>query len=210
MQTSKIALYEVFGYILPGAITSLAIHIFFCILDNSILHIPQSTLAFSFFILTSYFFGHVNQAIANIFPKKWQGSIFNYYENQFDITKRIHNIDDSLPNEKAIKIMLNIVSINKCNTSNIDTFIEREGFYRGSTVGFSFLTVILIASLFTADLQFIFPDNVVLLKLPQKIASIFICGFITFLFVNRYRRFLNYKIGAVLDALRDSKSSLNP
>lgn len=202
MQTAKVALYEIFGYILPGTVTLLSIQVVFCILNNGFLYIPESVHGSVLLIFVAYFLGHVNQAIGNLFYNIFQDPIIKGHESGIELAKKALNIDTSVPNEKALKVMLNIAATDTCKKNNIETFIEREGFYRGSTVGFIILFITMLVSLLLMDLQFNAKDYIVIIKKEQKIFLIILSGIVSVLFFKRYQRFLHYKIRAVLDAMR--------
>lgn len=202
MDKIKISLYEIFGYALPGTISLIALQILFCILNDCSTFFPESIQNYFILIIVAYFLGHANQSIGNLFHDYLQQPIINKYNSEI---RRVclKLTEKSLPGKKALKMLHNLAIKKNFTIVHIDTFIEREAFYRGSTIGFLLLTLILCLSLFCNDLNFIFQEFVIIINLKQKLALIVLSVIFTILFYKRYIRYLNYKISSILDLFLD-------
>jgi hypothetical protein len=201
MNTAKLALYEFFGYLLPGVITLISIIIIFCILNNGQICIPGSLIFYAMFILISYFLGHVNQSIGNLIPKKWQNSIFLQHNDEIEKAKRVSKMNKSLSNEILIPKLLSITSTDILSKNYIETYIEKEAFYRGSVVGFAILCIVLIVSLFLKDLQFHINEYIIQLNFQSKLFLVLLDTLIIVLFWKRHKRYFKYKVLAILNSI---------
>ena len=80
METTKMTLYEIFGYILPGFISLIAVVVIFTWLNDGRSYLPESTQIITIGIIGSYFLGHANQAIGNLFSKRCEKAILKKHE----------------------------------------------------------------------------------------------------------------------------------
>ena len=201
METVKVTLYEISGYILPGIITLLSLIVIFTNLNNGIFYIHESTFTIGFVIVSSYFLGHLNQAIANFISTKCE---HQFIENRDSDINRIllkHEINPTDSNAKSFKIIMNLAMSKKYRTSEMDTYIEREGFYRGSLIGFGLLAAAFVVSIFFTDFKLSSKEYVLVLGFWQKMVIVWLSTTCSLLFFRRYMRFLEYRINVMIDTI---------
>jgi hypothetical protein len=146
----QLTLYEMFGYLLPGAIASAAVSILYWSL--SLPNVDPNVFGWSVIIALSYFFGHISQGIGNRFfrgvEEKTLGPKGSLSKVIVDIARRkaghrVGTEPDDIDSSSLFRIA-DEASVQVGADADRDIFIYREGFYKGSAVAFSFLTIALI------------------------------------------------------------------
>lgn len=211
METVKVTLYEISGYILPGIITLVSFLAIFTILNHGFFYIHESKFTIAFVIVSSYFFGHLNQAIANLLSSNCENKFIEKRVFDIDKIKLNNDINPEESNNISFKIIMNMALSKNYKTSEMDTYIEREGFYRGSSIGFCLLTVAITTSAFFPDIKLYSKEYELLLGFSQKIVINCFSAACTLLFYKRYIRFLEYRINLMIDVIKAGKiTDVNP
>jgi len=204
----KVTLYEIFGYVLPGAILLLGIlTIFWSIFlpDVSVpIHAVSSEVIIVFLTMT-YFSGHVVQALGNIITR-----ITGITDTSMadEVASELGVLFDLVKKDIADKIKLNVADLKVADVVRIsdetnvqlgisgdrEIYQYREGFYRGLSVACVFLTLAIIARIIAGTPKILHSNVTYEITTKMLFFSIGISGLGVLLFYNRYIRFMKYRI----------------
>lgn len=150
----QITLYDLFGYLLPGAIVSFAIGIAFWALfwPSLPLVVPAqlSTLEIVFCLFTFYLVGHLGQAIGNLLVKL--PNIRTWREQNISLSPGIRTLfldavstcfghaATSLSVDELF-LLCDQTLIHNSSLGEREIFVYREGFYRGTYIALSCMSV---------------------------------------------------------------------
>lgn len=215
-RTIEFTLYELLGYMVPGAIFTFALLVGGWALFFPGTRIPNllpEGAAWWGVILITYVSGHVVQALCNIVERRLltpiEASEFSKMPGylQSAVISRLGllfgaDLDPrSIASEWVFKVCDHIV-LQKGVCSDRDIWVYREGYYRGGFLSLGLLAVsVLIAALRTGELLRTSRGD---LHVPWLlwVSLIVLLGTSSWLFFNRYRRFGGYRVrGAVLGFL---------
>jgi hypothetical protein len=156
----QISLYDIFGYLLPGAVILLAAILLFWTLfwPNASLTFPSALpfLASTFLLFAAYLAGHLGQALGNLLEKLSKARVrldnelpvslelgkmvlqaaadrFGEHAKTFGVSELFHLCDQTL--------------VHNCSPGEREIFTYREGFYRGNSVALTFVSLALVARL---------------------------------------------------------------
>jgi len=224
----KVTLYDIFGYLLPGAVFLAAIAVLFWVI-----YIPQTPLVFVqltietwvLILLLAYFSGHIVQALGNLLIEPF----FSTKSLAFS-KSRADSLPDALVQSAKSKAsaMLGVdlkdispewlyricdETVVQCGAiGDREVYQYREGFYRGLTVSFLMLFLSLVVRTAVPGTSLKLSDTL------QAINGLVLLFFIlislagSLLAFLRYRRFARYRvIQAIIGflALQGSKGSKN-
>lgn len=207
MKELNLTLYEVFGYLLPGAISAAAIVVLFyltTIFENQI-YIPDATKTIAFIaVIISYYSGHIVQAIGNMIFKwihdpeqevfKNNGTLhvdtIKLVENKLISLYSIQNLSPAL-----IYRLCDAYVVQYGNIGDREMFQYREGFYRGLSVSCMLLSVACLCMLFANPVKVLWDNHCIAVVDRKMFTFLMFLSFIgTIMFFNRYKRFADYKI----------------
>lgn len=208
MKTAQLTVYDVLGYLVPGAVglVGLLIAANLCF-DEMRIHFYSSELVgVAVFAVVSYILGHALQSAGNMLTP----SIPSVYESL--CTKDSKDAIDGELAKAAQKIahQLSGIPVQKtlytrttwelcdhyvqqcCRTENRDIYVYRHGFYRGMFVAFALLSfAAFLSSLLSSSVI-----NLVIARLEwarfQMAGLAGICALIAWLFYKRCGRFGRY------------------
>jgi hypothetical protein len=217
LATFSFTLYEVFGYLLPGAV---ALCGFVIIYWSCFVHsIPLRIAAFQSGLLTwvavtlvSYLLGHAAQAIGNMcfegvevsLLDLGRGSAPTWFRNraQQDATQVLGLSSGEELHPKWVFRVLDEFAMQTGKEGDRDIFVYREGFYRGTALSLFFLSAALLLRTFVPGTSLLFGAQPFSVSWPELLVTAIATGAIGYLFVRRYRRFAENRVTrAVLAAL---------
>lgn len=206
MKELNLTLYEIFGYLLPGGIASLAVGMVFYLttMSDAMIYIPEMSKTLAVILIAiAYFSGHVVQAIGNIIFKKIHYSAHalppSLIENTKSTLAQLHGIDTSNMDPHLLYSLCDAFLVQNGNVGDRDIFQYREGFYRGVSVSCIFLFVASILMLWHGIFRvrwFTYCDLTITPWMFLFFSIVSIMGAV--LFYWRYKRFANYKIVQVV------------
>lgn len=202
MDAIKITLYEILGYIIPGIVPTLTINCVFAVMNGGSTQIDNSSLSLGLILISAYFFGHLCQATSNLFSSHMEMRVLTKERMKLNQFIRAHNIDPNIAKNDAIRIATNIASTAKYSQPKIETYLEREGFYRGSMVAFFFTFTFMCISIWLRTFSISLGKFTFTFNTNTKVLFICLSLCIVIAFAFRYMRFINYRICATLDAVR--------
>lgn len=134
----KFNFYDQLGYILVGGIALFAIFFDIWILEYQIPEISDAD--FFALIVIAYFLGHVIQSLANIFIKEKRNDFSKQEQEILNIAREKFSLKEKTDNE--IYRFVNMVSLGKDFSGQVESFNAYYGLYRG------WLMVFMIQSIF--------------------------------------------------------------
>lgn len=202
MNAIKVTLYEISGYVLPGLFPFVGILLIMTMLNHGQCHILLSPAAIGISVVASYFLGHFSQGISNLRSAKIESCAISASDN-LNLARKNLNIDPTTSNDSAFKIIMNVAQSQKHN-DQMDTYLEREGFYRGSSIGAFILFLIAFTTIFGPS--FVFTTDAIILKFSaiHKILATCMLLLMSIVYSKRYRRFLEYRVNVMIDAIAKS------
>ena len=211
----EVTLYDIFGYLLPGCVTLVALLIIvwtICYPGKAVPMRQPNTLICTVFLVLAYFAGHIVHAIADQLVK-W------FKQNHWQILDRTDCLPDGVKDATKQKIVNDLklpptdpkeldsewlfsitdTIIGQCgNTADREIFVTRVGFYRGSLVALVVLWIALLFRVFV-PISYVATTNRVI-AIPGLVFSLaamaLIIG-IMFLY-HRYRKFIKYRVRNVI------------
>lgn len=199
MESVKFTLYEIVGYLIPGTVSLVSLIIGYSLLNNNIVCFQNSSFSAAAMLVGAYFAGHLNQGIGNLFSGYFENMAIAKRNTSISDIKSNINIDKNLSDRESFGIIMNI-AMSKMKTESMVIFTEREGFYRGSAVGFALLSISIIISMFFDEIKFVNGEYFLLMKYNHKLYLLIISLTSVLLFFYRYLRFLKYRINVMIDA----------
>jgi|SRR5207302_5944388 hypothetical protein len=159
----QFTLYDIFGYLLPGAAILLAAILFFWTFfwPTSSLTLPSTlpVLTSTSLLFGAYLAGHVGQALGNLLEKlsKARGKLDTELPLSPEMAKLFIQEVVTRFGEQARQLKANELFhlcdqtlVHNCSPGEREIFTYREGFYRGNAVALSFVTLALVARLVSA------------------------------------------------------------
>jgi hypothetical protein len=205
----RVSLYDVFGYLFPGAISLASITILAWSLFLGTEALPIRALPYAAWIViavSAYISGHLTQAVANvlleILPRKarHRRAIFRDLPAQIVGCAAVRVRDlfgtDLADEPYWLYRVSDEAVVQAGKNSDREIFVYREGFYRGLAVSFSALAAALVvrACVSQSAVVSVLQSNVVLSRgMVNSIAGV--CAAASALSFLRYRRFADYRIG---------------
>jgi hypothetical protein len=206
-------LYEVFGYVLPGGVALLG----FVILGWA-LFVPKVPLGVADFqpglvtwtaiVVSSYLLGHAFQALGNLLLGRIEKSAVRMTGARWlhDCARRTAaellqvSVEDVEP--RWMYRVLDEYALQEGNPGDRDIFVYREGFYRGAAIALFFLALTLLIRLAAPGTSIRFSKWLFPVSSWQLGATALVLGLLGWLFLRRYKRFVDYRVTrAVLAAL---------
>jgi len=201
MKNLKVSLYDILGYLFPGLIFFGGLVLFYStFLNGSTIvswNMTDSIVSWVALIVVCYILGHSVQAIAGLLLRR------KIPQNNPISEEVISNAKAAIANVYGIELtdtLLNRYCKSIVNLygdrSNADTYIHREGFYRGGCVGFMFLTIMFIPRLFCVE--YVISGTLYTMNIGTTIVLIILFVSVTLLFRYRYYRFVRYSFEETL------------
>lgn len=141
----KLSIYEQLAYFFVGGVAYIVI---LCDLYLLKITIPPIFLEIIFIVVSSYFLGHLSQAISNIFLRA------NEYKKAFDDSQLeiLKNVKDDCFKGKNITDLYvfeycYLHTLSSSHSSHISSFLANYGLYRGWTVIFILESIFLLFQL---------------------------------------------------------------
>lgn len=134
----KFNFYDQLGYILVGGIALFVIFFDIWILEYQIPEISDAD--FFALLVIAYFLGHVIQSLANLFIKEKRNDFSKQDQEILNIAREKFNLKEKTDNE--IYRFVNMVSLGKDFSGQVESFNAYYGLYRG------WLMVFMIQSIF--------------------------------------------------------------
>jgi hypothetical protein len=208
MKSLKFTLYELLGYLAPGAVAFgaviLAAWSFFW--PSAAWRLGLSSLGKADWIiglLSAYTLGHLVQGITSFYPgaekryeKKKDGASHVKVARDALTSRSVFGVDD-LTTEQLVVLCQSFLT-NCGKTDDHDVFLYREGYYRGSSASFFLLGLSLglrglegPTAVTMHSLSFFIPVGLWL-------SSCGLSFFTSLIFFRRYLRFGNYRVGNLL------------
>ena len=210
MKALQVTLYDIFGYLVPGAITLAALTILYWSAFESIPFQIKSISALEWTILAvvSYLFGHLIQAIANHLVKFWPSTVKLVLKDGEACSLSKVLLDraiarsqeilglpkDSVLSSSEVWDACDHFTMQKCKTDTRDVYVYREGFYRGIFVSMALLGISLIVRAFTKSSAVKLGDVMLVFNSLQMVVFGTFCFISSLLAFVRYRRFGVYLV----------------
>jgi len=220
MQSLRITLYEIFGYVVPGVLTLIAAFsaIWGEYFPNNTLHIiapHYNVVVLGTLLLFAYLGGHLIQAVGNI--------IFTRAEARPEIVADCKHLSNSAlqalqstyescptsANFKDVVSLSNAVLSQFGNGGECELYIYREGFYRGAAISALLCAFAVTLRMLHPTLIEISNDSVTIPRSLLFLTAI-LCSMSAWLFYARFKRFGEYRVRHILSVvtiLRDLPKS---
>jgi len=196
MKDIEVTLYDIFGYVFPGAVFTAALYLlYWTIFPTSQLDLAGiSGTGWTFLLMVAYVAGHLVQALTNLAFKAQDGT-FPAEVVSAAQKKARDLIKPSGTGDLAPKTIFEICDhyvMQEGETATRDVYVYRKGFYRGMSAALLLLALALVVracvpgatiALFGAERQFTLPELLVLAAGA---------GLFGWAFYQRYRRFERY------------------
>jgi hypothetical protein len=208
----QITLYEVFGYLLPGMVLLTSLLLLFWAI-----FFPVSTLRFDLkttevwlaFLILSYVAGHMGQAVGNLIQKRLKSAETLVLGQAGELSPEVlkackakaakaYEVDPDALSDYWLFRLCDDAVLRTGKLGEREIFQYREGFYRGTAVGFAVLSLASLA--FMARLWFVeghclkFAGSEWGLTPWQMLFVAVVAAGFSFLAVQRYRRFGAYRV----------------
>lgn len=206
-------LYELFGYLLPGGVALVGI-----ILLAWALFVPLVPLGIATFqpglamwtgiVVASYVLGHAAQAVGNKVLRSVEKSALAMNDATWMRDQARHAAAELLgvPAEqldpRSVYRILDEYAVQTGRPGDRDMFIYREGFYRGTCTALFFLSTTLLVRSIVPGSSIQFTKWLYPISCWQGFATAIITAGLGWLFLQRYKRFAEYRVTrAALSAL---------
>ncbi len=203
----QITLYDIFGYLLPGSVVTLAAVVgLWAVLwptSTFLLPVQLPALATTYLLLICYLAGHLAQAMSNIVER------FSKSSTKFETTVPLSAELEKLVRAAATKhlghgagnvsarelyLLCDQALIHNRSVGEREIFIYREGFYRGNSVALAALAISLFLRTIHSPIQFSIGPRIV----DVHRTDVALCAVLTsvgsWLAYRRYLRFHEHKI----------------
>ena len=206
-------LFDFLGYLLPGIITLFGLSFLeMNFLNSDILSLTRLINNSIIALLLAYFIGHICHSLGTI-VQNWTFSLLPKNKSRLEkdfynqIRLRVankYNIDlSSRENQKLNTLETYLIADQAVLTSGKATereqFIALSGFYKGSFISLSILSLIFISTLIKGGAILILGgNNIIKFTFLQTSIVCIILVLITYLFLNRYRFFNQLKMNSTL------------
>lgn len=213
LENFAFTLYELFGYLLPGGVALLGL-----ILLYWSVFISRAPLALASFrpgfgtwvaiVVTGYILGHAVQALGNKLLRRIERSVLAM-DNAGWIRELAKSAAVEVSGAPANSLdgpwvyrILDEYSTQNAKPGDRDMFVYREGFYRGTCISLFFLALMTLVRAFVPNAVIRFSSSCYEVTRWELLVSTIITAGVGWLFLQRYRRFTEYRINrAVLSAL---------
>ena len=210
----KFTLYEVFGYLLPGSVTLVALFLIFwaIYMPRRVIQIGLINVqAFAAGALIAYLLGHLSQAIGNIAPGSFchfekealredgPDSAANQFVKEAKIgVAKLCNVDKKTISADWLYRVLDETVVQFGVGSEREIYQYREGFYRGCTVAFAVLAGGLLVRCIVPSTAVELRNVVHYLSRWVLVFPLLISISATWLSYRRFRRFGEYRVTRAL------------
>ena len=213
--TLAFTLYEVFGYLLPGAVALHGIFVLYWAFFT-----PRVPLGFATYqpglvtwtalVVASYLLGHAVQGLANMLLKGAEDAALSSSGTAPQwMRERAAQLAGTLLAIGSVEVTpgwvvrtLDEYSVQAGELGDRDMFVYREGFYRGTSIALFSLSVALLVRAWIPGASIQFTKGLFYISTVELLLTALITSGIGRMFVRRYRRFAEYRITrAVLAAL---------
>jgi hypothetical protein len=202
----QISLYDIFGFLLPGAVILLASILFFWTIfwSNASLTFPSALpfLASMSLLFAAYLAGHLAQALGNLLEKisKARGRLDKELPVSPELGKMVLQAVADRFGEHAKTLGVNELLhlcdqtlVHNCSPGEREIFTYREGFYRGNSVALTFVSLALVARLVCVPaIVVILGKSLELYRGPLALAAV-LTGVGAWLCYIRFLRFVEYR-----------------
>lgn len=207
----QFTLYDIFGYLLPGAVILFAAILLFWTLfwPNASLTLPSTLPVFAStcLLFAAYLAGHVGQALANLLEElsKARGKLDKELPVSPELGKLVLQAVATRFGEHAKTLEANELFhlcdqtlIHNCSPGEREIFTYREGFYRGNAVALTLLSLALVARLaYAPALVVLFGRSFELHRGPFAFAAV-LTGVNAWLCYSRFLRFAKLRYTSCL------------
>lgn len=220
-------LYEIFGYFIPGGIAFSALATLYWALFNGpgplrVASFNPQVGTWALLLGACYILGHAAQALGNLVLRNVEERAMEM-ESSPTVRQSARKAAASILGQGETELKsrwvyraLDEYAVQNGNAGDRDMFIYREGFYRGTCVALFFLAACLAVRVLIPGTSVIFASWTMYVQWYEFAFTIVIIVVIGLLFLQRYRRFAEYRVTrAALAALvliqknaSDSGSSL--
>lgn len=209
----QLTLYEIFGYLLPGAICTVAVVIFYwgtCLPHAMfpVYKVHPDPLGWAVLTGVSYLFGHLAQGIGTKYLK---GAEKVALENGdlvpppivLSAKERAATIVGVEPEDMDAVSLFRLAdeyTLQKGVVGDREIFVYREGFYKGCTVALALLCIALLIRRFGGSTAIGFPSYVYYMSGIQVLAIALVVAVASQLCRQRFRRFGIYRVSRAIFA----------
>jgi len=202
----QFTLYDIFGYLLPGAAILLAAILVFWTLfwPNASFKLPSTlpVLTSTSLLFAAYLAGHLGQALGNLLEKlsKARGKLDRELPVSPELGKLVLQAVAARFGELARTLEANEL-FHLCDQTLVhngspgerEIFTYREGFYRGNAVAFVFVSLAFVARLVCAPITVVLlGKSLELHRGPLALAAV-LTGFSAWLCYSRFLRFAKHR-----------------
>jgi len=214
--TLAFTLYEVFGYLLPGSVALQGILVLYWTffvprvpLGFATYH--PGTVAWTALVIASYLLGHAAQGVANVIHTGAEDAALSpsettppwMLERATQLARKLLGLGSSdTISARWVVRTLDEYGVQAGELGDRDVFVYREGFYRGTSFAFFFLSIALLVRAWYPGASIQFTKGLFYISTLQLLSTALVTSVIGRIFVWRYQRFADYRITrAVLAAL---------
>lgn len=203
----QVKLYDVFGYVIPGAVITAALGIVFLAIffpTNTVAFDLRTTEVWLTLLVVSFICGHMGQAVGNQIVKWWK---WDAEQVVLALPQEIREaVNEKLKQKLGEKVggMSGRWMYELCDDAVLrseklgerEVYVYREGFYRGMFVGFLFMTLALGGLTVRLACE---PDHTFTLGLwvvtpNQLLFHMVISATWSYLALRRFWRFMDYRV----------------
>jgi hypothetical protein len=208
----QVTLYEIFGYLIPGMVLLSSLLLFFWAIffpTPSIGFDLKTTEVWLAFLLFSYVAGHMGQAVGNLVQKRLNSAEKLVLGQNGELSPEVlkackekaakaYELDVNALDEYWLFRLCDDAVLRSGKLGEREIFQYREGFYRGTAVGFAAFTVASLA--FMVRLWFVDGHSLKITGSEWGLSSLqflfvaVVAGTFSFLAFQRYRRFGAYRV----------------
>src|SRR5262249_10612645 len=208
----QVTLYEIFGYLLPGMVllTSLLLLFWAIFFSTPTLTFDlKTTEVWLAFLIFSYVAGHMGQAVGNLIQKRLKSAETLVLGQNGELSPEVlkackakaakaYEVDTAALSDYWLVRLCDDAVLRAGKLGEREIFQYREGFYRGTAVGFAALTVASLA--FMVRLWFVDGHSLKIVGADWSLTpwqfffvALVAAGFTVLAFL-RYRRFGSYRV----------------
>jgi hypothetical protein len=211
MQSVRVTLYEVFGYVAPGTLALIAVAIatwgFYYPSSNLTVIAPHyNVIVLGSLLLLAYLAGHIIQALGNLcfvsaeVRPKLVAECKAIADSAAETLRNTYRNIETVPKFKDIVSLSGAVLSQTGNGDEYELYIYREGFYRGASIGIFFCGVSLMIRLLHPTLVSISGKQ---LTIPLSLLCLtgLSCFGAAWLFYSRFKRFGEYRVRHILNVV---------
>lgn len=209
----QLTLYEIFGYLLPGAIGTAAVAIFYwgtCLPHTTfpIYKVHPDALGWAVLTGISYLFGHLAQGIGTKYLKGAEKAALENSElvppaivsSAKERAATIVGVQPADIDSVSLFRLADEYTLQKGVSGDREVFIYREGFYKGSTIALALLCIALLIRSFGGTTAVGFPSYTYYVSRIQVLTTALIAAAASRLCRQRFRRFGIYRVSRAIFA----------